>query len=246
MRGIPFLARTGGHSLTSSSRSIQEAIIIDMRGLNSITYDAVKQQMTVGGGVVTGEFANATFSHGMEVSKSRIGAYLRHFQADFEKSRWLMPMYGSFWHISGCWYRKTARYGFRSESKYSLLNIAGKYGYLNDNMVSIRMLLANGTIITASETINKDIFWAVRGAGHNFGIALDAAFQIYPQQNQGMHYIVDFEFQLDKVEMLFELINEIVSPMPKELAIFVIGRKRGATGGVSATCSLPTSRIIFD
>ena len=70
-------------------------------------------------------------------------------------------------------------------------------------MVSIRMLLANGTVITASETENKDVFWAIRGAGHNFGIGLEATFQVYPQQNDG-----------------------------KELAIFVIGRKLGANGGV--------------
>lgn len=100
-------------------------------------------------------------------------------------------------------------------------------------MVSIRLLLANGTIITASETMNQDIFWAVRGAGHNFGIGLEATFQVYPQENEGMHYIVDFEFELDKIEELFDLLNDIASPMPKELAMFVIGRKRGATGGVS-------------
>ena len=68
-RGIPFIARTGGHSLTTSLEKIQDALVIDMRGLNSIIYDAEMQQMTIGGGVTTGEFANATFSKGMEVSK---------------------------------------------------------------------------------------------------------------------------------------------------------------------------------
>ncbi|MCJ1351085.1 MAG: hypothetical protein MMC33_001067 [Icmadophila ericetorum] len=69
LRNIPFVARTGGHSLTTSLRRIQNAIVIDMRGLNTIKYDASKQQMTIGGGITTGEFANATFSKGMEVSK---------------------------------------------------------------------------------------------------------------------------------------------------------------------------------
>ena len=40
-----------------------------MRGLNKIEYDAEKQQMTIGGGTTTGEFANATYSRGKEVSK---------------------------------------------------------------------------------------------------------------------------------------------------------------------------------
>ena len=68
-RGIPFVARTGGHSLTTSLGRIQHAIVIEMRGLNGIEYDSTKQRMTVGGGVTTGEFTNATFSKGMEVSE---------------------------------------------------------------------------------------------------------------------------------------------------------------------------------
>lgn len=111
--------------------------------------------------------------------------------------------------------------------------LQGKYGYLNDNMVSIRLLLANGTVATASATQNADLFWAIRGAGHNFGIALEASYQVYPQQNDGKHYIVDFEYTLDQVEAIFEAVNSVSEPMPAELALFVIGRRKGANGGVS-------------
>ena len=110
-------------------------------------------------------------------------------------------------------------------------------------MVSLRLLLANGTVIIASEEENKEVFWAVRGAGHNFGIGLEATFQVYPQENNGKHYIVDFEYELDRVEDLFEAVNEVSSPLPKELAIFVIGRKRGATGGVSLQSSCEKRRL---
>ncbi len=109
-------------------------------------------------------------------------------------------------------------------------------------MVSIRLVLANGTIVTASESENTDIFWAVRGAGHNFGIALEATYQVYPQQNDGKHYVIDFEFELDKLEAIFAAINSVSSPMPKELAVFVIGRKRGATGSVN-TVDLKTVKF---
>lgn len=40
-----------------------------MRGLDHTTYNAETQQMTIGGGVQTGQFANATFEQGMEVSE---------------------------------------------------------------------------------------------------------------------------------------------------------------------------------
>ncbi|KAL8783268.1 MAG: hypothetical protein Q9213_004744 [Squamulea squamosa] len=216
-RGIPFMARTGGHSLTTSSRGIQRGIILDMRGLNVVRYDTSKQQMTVGGGVTTGEFANATFSRGMEVT---VGS---------------CPCTGVLGISLGA----------------GIGRLQGKYGYLNDNMVSIRLLLANGTVITASEETNPSVFWAVRGAGHNFGIGLEATFQVYPQGNNGKHYVVDFEYNLDRLEDLFEAVNRISSPMPQELAMFIIGRKRGATGGNFYAANvkrydIPTMRSFFD
>lgn len=105
-------------------------------------------------------------------------------------------------------------------------------------MVSLRLLLANGTVIRVSEHENPDVFWAVRGAGHNFGIALEATYQVYPQTNHGEHYVVDFEFELDKLEGLFELLNEVSNPLPESLAVFVIGRKTGATGGATINLNL--------
>ncbi|RYP14179.1 hypothetical protein DL765_006540 [Monosporascus sp. GIB2] len=97
-------------------------------------------------------------------------------------------------------------------------------------MVSARLLLANGTIVEASDDKNQDLFWALRGAGHNFGIVLEATYQVYPQLNEGKHFVVDFEFELDKLEEVFEVVNAISDPMPKEVAVFVIGRRRGANG----------------
>ncbi|ORY63303.1 FAD binding domain-containing protein [Pseudomassariella vexata] len=195
-RGIPFAARAGGHSLTGSLRRIRNAIEIDMRGLNTISYDANKQQMTVGGGVTTGEFANATHAKGMEVT---VGS---------------CPCTGVMGISLGA----------------GIGRLQGKYGYLNDNMVHTRLLLANGTVLEVSDSSNPDLFWAIRGAGHNFGIVLEATYQVYPQLNDGRHFVVDFEFELDKLEAVFEVVNSISDPMPKEVAVFVIGRRRGANG----------------
>ncbi|KAI8625477.1 Glucooligosaccharide oxidase [Xylariaceae sp. FL1651] len=195
-RGIKFAARAGGHSLTTSLRRIQQGIAIDMRKLNSIRYDKEKRQMTVGGGITTGEFANATHEQGMEVT---VGS---------------CPCTGVLGISLGA----------------GIGRLQGKYGYLNDNMIAARLLLANGTVIVASDSSNPDLFWALRGAGHNFGIVLEATYQVYPQLNDGKHFIADFEFGLEKVEEVFETINAIADPMPQEVAIFVIGRRRGANG----------------
>lgn len=112
-------------------------------------------------------------------------------------------------------------------------------------MVSARLLLANGTIIEASDDKNPDLFWALRGAGHNFGIVLEATYKVYPQLNEGRHFVVDFEFELDKVEDIFEAVNAISNPMPKEVAVFVIGRRLGANGKVSSLLTYHCSRKLL-
>lgn len=50
-------------------------------------------------------------------------------------------------------------------------NLARKEGLAMDNLVSIEIVLADGTITTASESENSDLFWALRGGGRgNFGV----------------------------------------------------------------------------
>lgn len=48
---------------------VRNAIMIDMRGLNWTRYDAANDHVTVGGGITTGEMANATHALGKEISK---------------------------------------------------------------------------------------------------------------------------------------------------------------------------------
>ncbi|OGM51271.1 FAD binding domain protein [Aspergillus bombycis] len=47
---------------------------------------------------------------------------------------------------------------------------SGKYGWALDNVYEYEVVLANGTIATANETHNQDLYFALRGGGNNFGI----------------------------------------------------------------------------
>ncbi|KAL4887813.1 hypothetical protein BDV59DRAFT_189845 [Aspergillus ambiguus] len=44
------------------------------------------------------------------------------------------------------------------------------YGWASDNVQSFEVVTAWGQIVTASETQNSDLYWALRGGGNNFGI----------------------------------------------------------------------------
>ncbi|KAL1952589.1 hypothetical protein VTO42DRAFT_4714 [Malbranchea cinnamomea] len=83
--------------------------------------------------------------------------------------------------------------------------LSPKYGLTIDNLLSVTIVLADGRIVTASETENPDLFWAVRGAGHNFGVAVDFTYQGYDQPNEvfcGM-----LAFTPDKLEAIIEVLN---------------------------------------
>ena len=47
--------------------------------------------------------------------------------------------------------------------------LSGKYGLTIDCMVEVEIVLSNGRVVRCNEKEEEDLFWAVRGAGQNFG-----------------------------------------------------------------------------
>jgi len=58
-----------------------------------------------------------------------------------------------------------------------------KYGLLIDTVVSAQVVLADGSIITADETNNADVFWAIRGSAASFGIVTSFTFRTFAAQD---------------------------------------------------------------
>jgi FAD/FMN-containing dehydrogenase len=55
-----------------------------------------------------------------------------------------------------------------------------KHGLSIDNLLSVDIVTADGQLRRASATENEELFWAVRGAGSNFGVVTSFEFQAHP------------------------------------------------------------------
>jgi FAD/FMN-containing dehydrogenase len=55
-----------------------------------------------------------------------------------------------------------------------------KYGLSIDSLLSVDIVTADGEVRRASWNENEDLFWAVRGAGSNFGVVTSFEFQAHP------------------------------------------------------------------
>ncbi|KAF7573909.1 GlcD, FAD-FMN-containing dehydrogenase [Pyrenophora tritici-repentis] len=91
----------------------------------------------------------------------------------------------------------------------------GHYGLITDQLLSMKVVLANGDLKTIDS--NSDLWWGMQGAGHNFGIVTSVTTKVYDIK----HYdwaIETIVFSDDKVEEVYEAVNKYILQGGKQAA----------------------------
>ena len=57
--------------------------------------------------------------------------------------------------------------------------LMARYGAVCDNVRAMQVVTAEGQILTADESENSDLFWALRGGGGNFGVVASFDYQMH-------------------------------------------------------------------
>ncbi|MBO0773757.1 MAG: FAD-binding oxidoreductase [Actinobacteria bacterium] len=104
------------------------------------------------------------------------------------------------------------------------LTLGGGIGYLArahglscDNLLSAEVVLADGSIVTASETEHPDLFWALRGGGGNFGVVTEFEFRLHPVTDI---YGGPMFFEREAAGDIFRLYREFIAGAPREYGGF--------------------------
>lgn len=58
--------------------------------------------------------------------------------------------------------------------------LMGMHGLTIDNLLSVDIVTADGRLLTANETQNEELFWAICGGGGNFGVVTSFEYRLHP------------------------------------------------------------------
>lgn len=92
-------------------------------------------------------------------------------------------------------------------------------------------MTSDGSILTANEKENADLFWGIRGAGSNFGVVTEFVLQLHPQRRTIFCGLAIFT--PDKLEALLDTTQAWLNNGPSTKEGMMQGFVRGPERRVS-------------
>ncbi len=98
-----------------------------------------------------------------------------------------------------------------------------RHGLTIDNLLSAEVVLADGTIVTANEEENADLFWALRGGGGGLGIVISFTYRLHPVGPEVLAGPVFWA--LDDAPDVLRFYRDFAAEAPREVNTVVMLRK---------------------
>jgi len=115
--------------------------------------------------------------------------------------------------------------GFLASTGVGGLALGGGVGYLTrrygmtvDNLVEADVVLADGSLVTASESEHPDLYWALRGGGGNFGAVTSFEFRCHPVGEAGVIIGGPVLYDLADTAEVMRWYRELLPTLPEELS----------------------------
>lgn len=83
----------------------------------------------------------------------------------------------------------------------------GQYGLMADQVLELRVVLADGEVVVVNDKKHKELFWGMRGAGHNFGIVSEMKYRVYDVKEPKWS-IETFTFKSERLEEVYKYANK--------------------------------------
>lgn len=87
--------------------------------------------------------------------------------------------------------------------------LQGRYGLIADQFVSMEIVLANGSERTVDAQSDPDLWWALRGAGHNFAIVTSVTLKVYDIKHRDWAR-EKMIFTGNKVEQVYQTMQDTI------------------------------------
>ncbi|PCG99796.1 FAD-binding, type 2 [Penicillium occitanis (nom. inval.)] len=181
-RSIPYLVQNGAHgSSTTLGQLAHNGVIINLAALNRVTFNADKTLVSLEGGTLMSEMIQSAYSNSALVLSGTCNCI-----------GYLGALLGG-------------GFGY----------LIGQYGLMLDNVVSLNVVLASGQAISVTPSDDEDkydesLWWAMRGAGPNFGAVTSAVVKSYPVDSNSLNaWLGPLLFEDTQLDTLIQTMNDI-------------------------------------
>jgi FAD/FMN-containing dehydrogenase len=95
--------------------------------------------------------------------------------------------------------------------------LMGIHGLAADNLLSVELVNADGTVLNVTAESDPDLFWALRGGGGNFGVATSLEYRLHPLR-EVVGGLIAHPFEAARDVLRFY--REFTQSVPDELTVF--------------------------